>query len=115
MQHFKLSTYRDVSWISVLKIVKSEEQWLINVDEDPRMRNTTFNNGRSGKQTFIGVRSFLVFLDERKVKNTFNCNYHKVKNCFKLVPVSDFGESLASVLHLIQQMLESPSMILEGA
>ena len=38
------------------------KKWLINVDEDPYMRNITFDDGRSSKQFFIGVSLFLVFL-----------------------------------------------------
>ena len=47
--------------ISVLKIVENEEKWLINVGEDPHMRNTTFDHGRSIKQIFIGVSFSLCF------------------------------------------------------
>ena len=47
------------------------KKWLINVGEDPHMRNTTFDNGRSSEQIFIGVSVFLLFLADRKVKNAF--------------------------------------------
>ena len=46
----------------------------MNVGEDPHMRNTIFDHGRSSEQIFIGVSLFFVFLADRKVKNTFNSN-----------------------------------------
>ena len=45
--------------ISVLKIFKNEEKWLINVSEEPDMINTTLDNGRSLRQLIIGVSLFL--------------------------------------------------------
>ena len=50
------------------------KKWLINAGEDPHIRKTTFDNGRSSKQIFIGGSLFLVFLANRKVKNAFNSN-----------------------------------------
>ena len=41
---------------------------LINVGEDPHTRNTTYDNGRSSEQNFIGVSLFLVCLANRKVR-----------------------------------------------
>ena len=38
------------------------KKWLISVSEHPDMRNTTLDNGRSLKQSFIGVSLFFVFL-----------------------------------------------------
>ena len=71
------------------------KKWLINVGEDRHMRNTTFDNGRSSKQIFVGVSLFLVSLGNRKSKNAFESNQHKIKNCSKCVPVSD----LVNLLH----------------
>ena len=42
-----------ISQISVLKIVQNEQKWLINVSEDPHMRNAALDIGRSLKQILI--------------------------------------------------------------
>ena len=73
-----------------------------NVSEKPHMRSTIFGNGRSSKQIVIGVSLFIVFLMPQS------------KDLFQISCVK-FGESLASVLHLIRQMPESSSMLPEGA
>ena len=42
------------------------KNWLINVNEEPGMTNTTLDNGRSLRQLIIGVSLLLAFLAIRK-------------------------------------------------
>ena len=48
------------------------KKWLSNVGEDLHVRNTTFDNGRSSKQIFIGVGLFLVFLANRNIDTLYD-------------------------------------------
>ena len=49
-----------------MKIVQNEEKIAYQLSEDPHIRSTTFGNGRSSKQIFIGVSLFLEFLAKIK-------------------------------------------------
>ena len=86
------------------------------MSEEPDMINTTLDNRRSIRQLIIGVSLFLSFkainkiLKYVKFRLTTNQDLSQVRSSVR------FGESLASVLHLIQQMPESsPCLILERA
>ena len=77
------------------------KKWRINLSEEPDMINTTFDNGRSLRQRIIGVSFFLAFQAIRKslkyvkFRLTTNQDLLQAGSCVR------FGESLASVLHLI--------------
>ena len=92
-----------------------KKNWLINVSEEPDMTNTTLDNRRSLRELIIGVSLLLAFqaimksLKYVKFRSTINQELFQARSSVK------FGESLASVLHLIQQMSESLSLILEQA
>ena len=71
------------------------------MSEEPDRINTTFDNGRSLGQLIIGVSFFLAFQAIRtslkyvKFRLTTNQDLFQARSSVK------FGESLASVLHLI--------------
>ena len=74
---------------------------VISVSEEPDMINTTHDNGRHLRQLIIGVSFFLVFqairksLKYAKFRLTTNQDLFQAHSCVK------FGESFASVSHLI--------------
>ena len=88
------------------------KKWLINVSEEPDMINTTLDNGRSLRQVIIGVSMFLAFQAIRKSKKYVKFRLTTDQDLFQAPSSVKFGESLASALHLIQQMPESLSLIL---
>ena len=77
------------------------KKWLINVSEELAMINTILDNGSSLRQLVIGLSSFLAFqairksLEYVKFRLTTNQDLLQARSSVK------FGESLASVLHLI--------------
>ena len=77
------------------------------------MINTTLDNGRSLRQLIIGVSLFLGFQVIRKTLKYVKFRLTTNQDLFQARSSVKFGESLASVLHLIQQMPES--LILEQA
>ena len=89
------------SQISVLKIFKNEEKWLINVGEEPDMINTTLDNGRSLRQLVIGVSLFLAFQAIRKSLKYVKLRLTTNQDLFQARSSVRFGESLASALPLI--------------
>ena len=83
------------------------------MSEEPDMINTTLDNGRSLRQLIIGVSLFLGFQVIRKTLKYVKFRLTINQDLFQARSSVKFGESLASVLHLIQQMPES--LILERA
>ena len=73
------------------------------------MINATLDNGRSLR----GVSLFLAFQAIRKSEKYVKFSLTTNQDLFQARSSVKFGESRASVLHLIQQMPESPSLILE--
>ena len=63
-----------LSQINVLKIVQNEEKWVVSVGEDQNVRSARLDTGRSLEQTLTWCQFVLVFLADRKVKNTFDGN-----------------------------------------
>ena len=84
-----------------MKSFENEEKWLINVSEEPDMINTTLDNGRSLGQLIIGVSFFLAFQAIRKSLRYVKFRLTTNQDLFQARPSVIFGESLASVLHLI--------------
>ena len=74
---------------------------LINVSEEPDMINTTLDNGRSFRQLIIGVSFFLAFQVIRKSLKYVKFRLTTNQDFFQACSSVKFGESLASVLHLI--------------
>ena len=89
------------SQISVLEIFENEEKWLINVSQEPDMMNTTLDNRRSLRQFIIGVSLFLAFQAIRKSLKFVKFILATNKDLFQARSSIKFGESLASVIHLI--------------
>ena len=85
------------------------------MSEEPDMINTTLDNGRSLRQLIIGVSLFLAFQAIRKSYKYVKFRLTTNQDLFQARSRVKSGESLASVLDLIQQMPESPSLILERA
>ena len=76
-------------------------KWLINVSEEPDMINTTLDNRRSLGQLIIGVSFFLAFQAIRKSLKYGKFRLTTNQHLFQVCSSVKFGESLASVLHLI--------------
>ena len=80
------------------------KKWLISVSEEPDTINTTLDSGSSLRQLIIGVSFFLAFQAITKslkyVKFRSTTNQDLIQACSSV----KFGESLASVLHLISQI-----------
>ena len=85
------------------------KNWLINVSEEPDMINTTLDNGRSLRQLIISVSFFLAFQAIRKSIKYVKFRLKTNQDLFQAHSSVKFSEPIASVLHLIQQMSESPS------
>ena len=77
------------------------KKWFINVSQEPDMINTTLDNGRSLRQLIIGVSLFLVFQAIRKSLKFVKFRLKTNKDLFQARSSIKFGESLASVVHLI--------------
>ena len=77
------------------------KQWLINVSEEPDIINITLDNGRGLGQFIIGVSFFLAFQAIRKCLKYVKFRLTTNKDLFQARSSVKFGESLASVLHLI--------------
>ena len=77
------------------------EKWLINVSEELDMINTTLDNGRSLRQLIIGVSLFFAFQAIRKSLKYVKFRSTTNQDLFQARSRVKFGESLASVLHLI--------------
>ena len=94
--------------ISVLKIFENEEKWLISVNEDPDMINTTLDNRRSLRQLIIGVSFFLAFQAVRKSLKYVKFKLTANQDLFQALSSVKFGESLTSVLHLTDAIVTIP-------
>ena len=77
------------------------KKWLINVSEEPDMINTTFDNGRCLRQLINGVSFSFVFQAIRKSLKYVKFRLTTNQDLFQARSSVKFGESLASVLHLI--------------
>ena len=77
------------------------KNWLINVSEEPDMTNTTLDNGRSLRPLIIGVSFFLAFQAIRKSLKYVKFRLTTNRDLFQARSSVKFGESLASVLHLV--------------
>ena len=64
------------------------------------MINTTFENGRSLRQLIVGVSFFLAFSAIRKSLKYVNFRLTTNQDLFQARSSVNFGESLASALHL---------------
>ena len=71
------------------------------MSEEPDMINTTLDNGRSLRQLIIGVSFFLAFHAIRKSLKYVKFRLITNQYLFQARSSVKFGESLASVLHLI--------------
>ena len=78
-----------------------KKTWLINVSEEPAIINTTLDNGRCLRQLVNGVSFFLVFQAVRKSLKYVKFRLTTNQDLFQARSSVKFGESLASVLHLI--------------
>ena len=85
------------------------------MSEELDMINTTLDNGRSLRQLIIGVSLLLVFQAIRESQKYVKFRLTTNQDLFQARSSVKFGESLASVLYLIQHMPESPSLTLERA
>ena len=65
------------------------------------MINTTLDNGRSLRQLIVGVSLFLAFQAIRKSLKYVKFRSTTNQDLFQACSGVKFGESLASVLHLI--------------
>ena len=90
-------------------------KWLINASKEPHMINSTLDNGRNLRNVIIGVSLFLAFQAIRKSKKYVKFRLTTNQDLCQARSSVKFRECLASVLHLIQQTPESPSLILERA
>ena len=81
------------------------KKWLINVSEEPDMINSTLDNGRSLRQLIIGISFFLASQAIRKSLKYVEFRLTTNQDLFQARSSVKFCESLALVLHLIQQML----------
>ena len=77
------------------------KKWLINVNEESDMINVTLDNERSLRQLIIGVSLFLAFQAIRKSLKYVKFRLTTNQGLFQARSSVKFGESLASVLHLI--------------
>ena len=77
------------------------KKWLTNMSEEPDMINTTLDNGRSLRQLIIGVSFFLAFQAIRKSLKFVKFRLTTNQDLFQARSSVKFGESLASVFHLI--------------
>ena len=77
------------------------KKWLINVSEEPDLINITLDNGRNLGQLIIGVSFFLAFQAFRKSLKYVKFRLTTNQDLFQACSSVKFGESLASVLHLI--------------
>ena len=77
------------------------KKWLINVSEEPAMISTTRDDGRSLRQLIISVSFFLQFQTIRKSLKYVKFRLTTNQYLFHARSSIKFGESLASVLHLI--------------
>ena len=77
------------------------KKWLINVSNEPDMINTTLDNGKSLRQLIISVSLLLAFQAIRKSLQYAKFRSTTNQDLFKACSSVKFGESLASVLHLI--------------
>ena len=77
------------------------KKWLINVNEEPGMINTTLDNERSLRQLITGVSVFLAFQGIRKSLKCVKLRLTTNQDLFQACSSVKSGESLASVLHLI--------------
>ena len=77
------------------------KKWLINLSEEPDMINNTLDNGRSLRQLIICVSFFLAFQAIRKRLKYVKFRLATNQDLFQGRSSVKFGESLASVLHLI--------------
>ena len=84
-----------------MKIFENEEKRVINVSEEPDTINTTLDNGRSIRQFIIGDTFFLAFQAIRKSLKYVKFRLTTNQDLFQARSSVKFGESLASVLHLI--------------
>ena len=71
------------------------------MSEEPDMINTTLDNGRSLRQLIIGVSLFLAFQAIRKSLKYVKFRLTTNQDLLQARSSVKFGESLASVLHLI--------------
>ena len=71
------------------------------MSEELDMINTTHDNGRSLRQLVIGVSFFLAFQAIRKSIKYVKFRLTTNQDLFQACSSVKFGESLASVLHLI--------------
>ena len=76
------------------------KRWLINVNEEPDMINTTPDNGRSLRQLITVVSLFLAFQAIRKRLKYAKFRLTTNQDLFHARSSVKFGESLTSVLHL---------------
>ena len=91
------------------------KKWFINVNEEPDMINTTLDNGRSLRQLIIGVIIIVITIIIIIIIVTIVITFQAIRKSLKYVKFRlttnqdlfqalssvNFGESLASVLHLI--------------
>ena len=77
------------------------KNWLINVSEESDMINITLDNGKSSRQLIIGVSFFLAFQAIRKSLKYVKFRSTTNQDLFQARSSVIFGDSLASVLHLI--------------
>ena len=71
------------------------------MSEEPDTINTTLHNGRSLRQLIIGVSFFLAFQAIRKSLKYVKFRLTTNQDLFQARSSVKFGESLASILHLI--------------
>ena len=71
------------------------------MSQEPDMINTTLDNGRSLRQLIVGVSFFLAFQAIRKSLKCVKFRFTTNQDLFQARSSVKFGESLASVLHLI--------------
>ena len=71
------------------------------MNEEQHMINTTLDNRRSLRQLIIGVSLFLAFQAIRKSLKYVEFRLTTNRDLFQALSSAKFGESLASVLHLI--------------
>ena len=71
------------------------------MSEEPDMINTTLDNGRSLRQLIIGVSFFFAFQAIRKSLKYVKFRLTTNQDLLQARSSVRFGESLASVLHLI--------------
>ena len=75
------------------------KKWLININEEPDMINTTLDNRRGLRHLIIGVGVFLAFQAIRKSLKYVKFRLTTNQDLFQAHSSVTFGESLTSVLH----------------